>query len=91
MDNKVSARPDGPGSRPSDSGPSRVLTSLQWESFRQRLQVFADRYCRRAPSLGMVGEMLWVFDLDFDFRLLPRDPNASKPIAEPIDREPLNG
>src|ERR1051326_3442927 len=69
--------PDGLG--PSGFDPSRghVLARESWDDFVARVEVFADRYCRVKPSLGMIGEMLWVVGVDFDFHLVPRDSDGS--------------
>jgi hypothetical protein len=47
--------------------------SHDFSDFMQRLQAFADEWCRKQPSLGMIGEMAWVFGVEIDFRLIPRE------------------
>lgn len=51
--------------------------SEDWLPFVKRLEAFAERYCRKKPSLGMIGEMAWVLGVDLDFRIVPREDTDS--------------
>src|ERR1700759_4797438 len=74
------------GLRPAGDDAARVAFTLRFSDFVERLETFAERYCRVKPSLGMVGELFWVMGMDdFEFRLVPRDsdrnPEGEKPQA----------
>lgn len=59
---------------------------MEFTELVQRIEVFGERYCRKKPSLGMLGEMYWVLGLDPVFVLTQR---PREMLAEDIGLEPM--
>lgn len=49
------------------------MAEQDWLPFIKRLEIFAENYCRKKPSLAMISEMAWTLGVEIDFRLVPRE------------------